>query len=328
MLVGKSDELGECSLEHLRCQLRATFNLAIRWKLVTGPNPASSVPKRMVQRRETHYLEADEIPRLLDSIPLRWRTLFAVGIYAGLRKGELAGLRWSDIDIGRRLVTVARSYDRATKTKKIRQVEICDELLAFLVDEATRRRSELVFPMNDGSMMPRHQDLCRVFDSAMKRAAIVLGYDFVCRRPGCGFKERRPAAAEERCPSCNMKLWLKPIPKPLRFHDTRSTFGTHLRERTGDIVLVQKRLGHSSPLITAEVYSGVREPYAMEMMNKLHFGAAPVAASGKFPATQGLVAAVGSPMVTRAPETTGESGRALGESNPRPLAPEANALSS
>ena len=134
-------------------------------------------------------------------------------------------------------------------------------------------------------MMPRRHDVCRVFQNALKRADIVVGYDLVCRRSGCGYKERRATGDEARCPTCNMALWVKPVPKPLRFHDTRSTFGTHLRERTGDIVR-QKRLGHSSPAITAEIYSGVRTPYAMEMINKLHFGSTPRSgsASGIFPA--------------------------------------------
>ena len=127
-----------------------------------------------------------------------------------------------------------------------------------------------------------------------------------------------------------MALWVKPVPKPLRFHDTRSTFGTHLRERTGDIVLVQKRLGHSSPAITAEIYSGVRTPYAMEMINKLHFGSTPIAASasGVFPAEAPGPVPPTSPSIGQVPAMSGDSQRALGESNPRPLAPEANALSS
>ncbi len=92
-------------------------------------------------------------------------------------------------------------------------------------------------------------------------------------------------------------------------------------------MLVQKRLGHSSPAITAEIYSGVREPYAMEMINKLQFGAAP-AVSGKFPARPQGPTDTWSPVVTQPGDTEADFQRALQESNLRPLAPEANALSS
>src|SRR5260370_30885172 len=43
-----------------------------------------------------------------------FRSLFATAIYTGLRKGELLGLRKSDVDLRSRLLTVSRSYDRDT----------------------------------------------------------------------------------------------------------------------------------------------------------------------------------------------------------------------
>ena len=88
---------------------------------------------------------------------------------------------------------------------------------------------------------------------------------------GRGHQERRDENAELRCPKCNMRLWAKPIPKPIRFHDLRTTFATHLHERTRDIQLVQKMLGHSSPTITAAIYSCIRDDYARAGVNKLRF---------------------------------------------------------
>src|SRR5262249_8542309 len=73
------------------------------------------------------------------------------------------------------------------------------------------------------------------------------------------------------------------VPKPYRFHDLRSTFATHLRECTRDIELVQKCLGHSSPAITAEIYSGVRDEYAQEQLDRLVFGASFGVCSAKSP---------------------------------------------
>jgi hypothetical protein len=50
-------------------------------------------------------------------------------------------------------------------------------------------------------------------------------------------------------------------------HGVRASATLH--ERTGDIQLVQKMLGHSSPTITAAIYSGIRDAYARESVNKL-----------------------------------------------------------
>ncbi len=88
-----------------------------------------------------------------------------------------------------------------------------------------------------------------------------------------------------------MRLWVTPIPKPFRFHDLRSTFGTHLRERTGDIVFVQKCLGHWSPALTADLYSSVREEYALARSNTLCFGSA--AGDHPVPPAEKIAAAIG-----------------------------------
>ncbi len=51
-----------------------------------------------------------------------------------------------------------------------------------------------------------------------------------------------------------MKLWIKPIPRPIRFYDLRHTHATLLRKAGVDLGAVQRNLGHSSPEITAAVY--------------------------------------------------------------------------
>jgi DNA-directed RNA polymerase subunit RPC12/RpoP len=40
-------------------------------------------------------------------------------------------------------------------------------------------------------------------------------------RLALGFKETRETSADSTCPRCSMKLWVKPVPRQLRFHDTR-----------------------------------------------------------------------------------------------------------
>jgi integrase len=54
------------------------------------------------------------VPVLLGNVLPTWRNLFATALYTGMRKGELFGLRASDVDLDGRTITVARSYDRPT----------------------------------------------------------------------------------------------------------------------------------------------------------------------------------------------------------------------
>ena len=52
---------------------------------------------------------------------------------------------------------------------------------------------------------------------------LVEGYNHVCRRKGCTYAARKSRAVPESCPRCGMKLWPKPLPRSLRFHDLRHT---------------------------------------------------------------------------------------------------------
>jgi integrase len=93
----------------------------------------------------------------------------------------------------------------------------------------------------------------------------VVGYDHACRRckvsaklkelgeagTAVEFAWRHSDAEQRRCPACWMKLWITPIPRPVRFYDLRHTHATLLRKARVDLGTVQKALGHSSPEITA-----------------------------------------------------------------------------
>ena len=60
------------------------------------------------------FLEPDDVQHLLAQLSPRDRPIAAVAVYAGLRKGELFGLRKVDVDLARRFLMVRRSYDPAT----------------------------------------------------------------------------------------------------------------------------------------------------------------------------------------------------------------------
>ena len=52
-----------------------------------------------------------EAADLLAALPLEDRALWATAFYAGLRRGELRGLRWDDVDLGKGVISVRRSWD-------------------------------------------------------------------------------------------------------------------------------------------------------------------------------------------------------------------------
>jgi len=218
----QQEDLSPQTLNHLRGYLSRAFGAARKVGRYSGPNPAATVQRRKVPRRPPDYLHAEEVAPVLNALDPRWQPLFATAIYSGLRKGELLGLRKSDVDLNARLLTVARSHDRATtKGGHADVIPIAAELVPYLQRAIALSPSELVFPAADGTMMRRDVALEGVLRRAMGRAGIVTGYRHVCRRQGCTHAEVAPDAAIRRCPEHNAKLWPKPQVRPIRFHDCR-----------------------------------------------------------------------------------------------------------
>lgn len=161
---GKSTE----TLSHLRNLLSALFTTAISWGMVEA-NPASGVKLPPAERRrESRILSADEIRQLSGALPEPSRTIFVLGVSAGLRIGELLGLKVADLDFERNTLSVRRGVYRGTvgspKTAgSERIIPIASYVAALLRAYLAIRevRSEWLFPsktggpLNDRNLMRR-----------------------------------------------------------------------------------------------------------------------------------------------------------------------------
>jgi integrase len=74
-------------------------------------NPTTGVELPAVRGHRDRVASPAEAARLIEAAPLEDRALWATAMYAGLRLGELLGLRWSDLDIERGVIAVERSWD-------------------------------------------------------------------------------------------------------------------------------------------------------------------------------------------------------------------------
>ena len=163
------------SLNKVRAVLHTVFSRATKAQLWTGVNPGPAVETRRVPRRAYTTLRANEVPVLLPHVPDAWRGVFAAALYTALRKGELFGLRKSDVDLERGFIVVSRSYDRdTTKGGHADALPIAGPLVPFLAD-AMHSPGELVFPWPDGRMRTRETDPQKVLRTALARAGLVNG---------------------------------------------------------------------------------------------------------------------------------------------------------
>jgi integrase len=143
--------------------------------------------------------------------------LFSLLAYTGLRRGEALGLRWSDVDLDRRMITVRRSYEGQTKSSKHRTVPLPAPLASILKAYrlADPWKGELCFPNDSGEMFSPNAKLEDVLHLALERAC---------------------------------------LPR-IRVHDLRHVFASYFVMGGGDIFTLQRILGHSTPQLTSDTYA-------------------------------------------------------------------------
>jgi len=190
---------------------------------------------RPAQRRQ-RVLGRDEIERLLAACPPRDRLMVATALYTGLRISELLGLTWNDIDFASGVVHVRAQLARAHRGEPARRVP----------PKTTASVRDIPLVAQLGRLLAAHQvatPFCAGTDWVFATShGTPYGHRNVARR--CLTR------AAERA-GLNDDGW-----PPLRFHDLRHAFASHLIIDLGlDVAQVSRVLGHASPTITLNVYT-------------------------------------------------------------------------
>ena len=85
--------------------LKSMFRRAIEWEYLEK-SPAEGVSKFRLPKKIPMWLNPEACARLLEAAEGQMRTLIALGVYAGLRRGEMFGLTWDRVDLRRRQMTI------------------------------------------------------------------------------------------------------------------------------------------------------------------------------------------------------------------------------
>jgi integrase len=223
------------SIEYIHTTLSKALNAAVDSDLARK-NVATRMQLPQKKHTETRVLTADEVRRFFEvAADDRFYALYVVALTTGLRRGELLGLKWADVDFQRQTLRVQRSLDshgrpeeRAPKREASRRsVKLVPEAVAALEHH---RRRQLEDRLRAG---PRWEDHDYVFPSSL---GTPMNPDNLVKR------NLRPLLERSGLP-------------PLTFHELRHTFASlafAAREHPG---MVQKILGHSSIVQTMDTYS-------------------------------------------------------------------------
>lgn len=224
--------LAAASIAHLHRVLHSAFDQALRWNLIAR-NPAAAVTAPRPARREMTVLSPDEVRSLLEAVAGdELEALYVLAVTAGLRQGELLGLRWRDVDLeagwlevsatlsrGKRLPPKTRSSSRrvklgATGIRALRshRLRMAERLLPF------RARTEgdvFVFVTELGEPYNGAHITERAFKPLLRRAGL----------------------------------------REIRFHDLRHACASLLLSQGVRVDLVSQMLGHSTPALTLSIYA-------------------------------------------------------------------------
>jgi integrase len=217
--------LSPTTVRRIHATLHRALGDAVRWGLLTE-NPADrSDPPRQSAGREITTWTATQLCAFLTGVrDDAWYPIWHVLAMTGMRRGEVLGLRWEDVDLSKHrlavrqtLIAVGYEVRKSTpRTRRSRRVVALDDRTVNVLEEHRQAdgRNTLVFAHADGSGL--HP--CRV---TRRFASLVQASG---------------------------------LPR-LRLHDLRHTHATLALRAGVHPKIVSERLGHASVTITLDLYS-------------------------------------------------------------------------
>jgi integrase len=208
--------------------LSAMFKDAVRWDRVAA-SPAAGLERPRDDRApedRMRPLDAAGLRALVDAADGQLaRALLVTAAMTGMRRGELLGLRWRDVDYTNRRVWVRRSIGlggvvKQPKTaRSVRAIAlprmVADELEAHWKASPFRAPDDYVFTNSIGTPLDGRSMVREVFEPARVRAKL----------------------------------------PPVRFHDLRHSYASVLIEQGAHPKVISDQLGHASVQITMDRYS-------------------------------------------------------------------------
>src|SRR5208283_1441353 len=225
----------------IRNIMSALYSHAIRWEWAEK-NPITSVRQSAKRQKAPEILTPEEIVGILKELPEPLRTMIELDAFTGLRRGELIGLRWEDVDFESLVLHVRRSVvamvEGAPKTEASQKDVPLDAQLA-----------DCLFAWKQRSVYTQPGDW--VFASPHMKGRQPYWPSTLWRYSG------RPAVKRAK------------VVKNVSYHTFRHTFGTLLNANGENPKVVQELLRHASLKVTTDVYMQAVSSQKREAQSRL-----------------------------------------------------------
>jgi integrase len=273
----RAQGLSEAGVAKLRRHIHAMFAFAQDAGLVTA-NPAESARergrKRARRRARGTELSPVQLKRFLDQCSPRWRPFFTVALDTGLRRGELIGLQWGDIDLLERILYVRRSigaYDQ-TDGYLLEDAQLhstnghatSDSPSSYAHDPRLAERQarppatktdagQRLVPILGGAQTALEQLYAHASDTRDHAPVFAtveqkLGRDGLIRPTGRPLSPRMVSRVFRRYAD------RAGLPQTIRLHDLRHTAITNAIGQGEDVLLIAAFAGHAKTSTTVDIY--------------------------------------------------------------------------
>ncbi len=251
---GKPGGLASSSILYHYRILKDIFSRAHEWKIIKY-NPVASVKRPKVDQVKTEVYTDEEVRELfikLQDEPIHQRIMITLAITTGLRRGELLGLQWEDIDLENRTIEVNHSLQHIKgegyhlKKPKTSSSERTVVMNSFVVEE-----------MKKYSHQKKKERLqaAELWDGGK--------HNFV-------FSTWNGKPYYPTVPGTWWRRFIKRTGfKYIRFHDLRHTAAALLINQGVHAKVISERLGHADIKTTMNVYGHYMRQADEEAADKL-----------------------------------------------------------
>lgn len=232
------DTLAVSTILHHHRLISSMLSTAVKWQLIFS-NPCSRVVLPKNKRKEAVYLDEEQAAQLLQALEnesLQHQVIVKLLLYTGMRRGELCGLEWKDIDFERAVISVRRSslylsgkgvFEDETKNETSeRCMKVSDEVIAMLrIWRAEQAKERLRL----GDQWQDNDRLFTAWNGAPIRPDVITAWFH--------------------------KFVTKNGLPPIHVHSLRHTNATLLIAAGTNLTTVAARLGHANTTTTSKIYA-------------------------------------------------------------------------
>jgi integrase len=210
----------------------ATFNhhisfLKLTWRVLRKKaklerNPWADIAMKRIVTNGRRELTIEELRAVCGAATGEMRTLFALGLYTGMRRGDCATLRWCEVDLVRGIIRRVPNKTARRNPKPV-LVPIHPTLRAILDDaHDVPDRGDHVLP----ELAALYRDHRTILNKSLQKHFLA-----------CGIRTQSPGAGQRA--SCEVG-----------FHSLRHSFVSLCRAANAPLSVVESLVGHNSPAMT------------------------------------------------------------------------------